>query len=74
MKELLPTIRPWQDNNQERAARLTSTTHVILRIEVQVPSLIRDPTIAKDSKRTHATVSFSDLRGLQKNTLSNHIV
>jgi hypothetical protein len=28
MKELLPTIRPWQDNNQERAARLTSTTHV----------------------------------------------
>jgi hypothetical protein len=33
-----------------------------------------DPTIVKDPNRTSATVSLSDLQGLQKNFLSNHVV
>jgi hypothetical protein len=34
--------------------------------DVQLPSLIYDPTVAMDPKRTPATVSLSDLHGLQK--------
>jgi hypothetical protein len=48
VKELLPTFRPQQDSNQERAARLTSTRQVNSdRIDAQLPSPICDPTIAK---------------------------
>jgi hypothetical protein len=71
VKELLPTFRPKQDSNQERAARLTSTRQVNSdRIDAQLPSPICDPTIAKDPKRTYAAVSLSDLHGLQKKFLS----
>jgi len=74
-KELLPTFRPQQNSNQERTARLTSTRQVNSdRIDAQLPSPIRDPTIVKDPKRTPATVSLSDLQGPQKNSLSNDIV
>ncbi|CAK9211872.1 unnamed protein product [Sphagnum jensenii] len=74
-KELLPTFRPQQNSNQERTARLTSTRQVNSdRIDAQLPSLIRDPTILKDPKRTPATVSLSDLQGPQKNSLSNDTV
>jgi hypothetical protein len=44
------------------------------RIDVQLPSLIRDPPLAKDPKRTRTTVSLSDLEELQKNFLSNHVL
>jgi hypothetical protein len=75
VKEFLPMFRPHQDSNQERAARLTCTTDVNSnRIDVQLPSLICDPTIAKDPKRTPATVSVSNLQGLEENFLSNPIV
>jgi len=74
-KELLPTFRPQQNSNQERAARLTSTRQVNSdRIDAQLPSPICDPTIVKDPKRTPATVSLSDLQEPQKNSLSNDIV
>jgi hypothetical protein len=39
------------------------------RIDVQLPSLICDPTIAKDAKRTSSTISLFDLQGVQKNYL-----
>ncbi len=75
VKEFLPIFRPHQDSNQVRAARLTCTIDVNSnRIDVQLPSLICDPTIAKDPKRTPTTVSVSYLQGLQKNFLSNPIV
>ncbi len=32
------------------------------RIDVQLPSLICDPTIVKDPRRTHTTVSLSELQ------------
>jgi len=45
------------------------------RIDVQLPSLIRDlPPPAKDPKRTRTTVSLSDLEELQKNFLSNNVL
>ncbi len=55
---------------KERATRLTSTRHVnSKRIDVQLPSLICDPTIAKDAKGTPSTISLFDLQGVQKNYL-----
>jgi hypothetical protein len=44
------------------------------RINVQLPSLICDPTIAKDPKRTPAKVSLADLEELQRKFLSNHVI
>jgi hypothetical protein len=44
------------------------------RINVQLPSLICDPTIAKDPKRTPAKVSIADLEELQRKFLSNHVI
>jgi hypothetical protein len=44
-----------------------------LTFAVQLPSLIRDPTIAKDPKRTPTAVSLSHLQELQKNHLLNHV-
>jgi hypothetical protein len=44
------------------------------RLDVALPSLICDPTIVKDPKRTSAIVSLSDLQGLLNNFLSNHVV
>jgi hypothetical protein len=44
------------------------------RIDVQLPSLIRDPPLANDPKRTRTTVSLSDLEELQTNFLSNHVL
>jgi hypothetical protein len=41
------------------------------RFDVHLSSLICDPTIVKDPKRTPVTV---DLQGLQKNFLPNHVV
>jgi hypothetical protein len=55
---------------KERATRLTSTRHVnSKRIDVRLPSLICDPTIVKDAKRTPSTISLFDLQGVQKNYL-----
>jgi hypothetical protein len=42
------------------------------RSDVQLPSLVCGPTHAKDPQRTPATVSLSDLQGLQKNFLPSH--
>jgi hypothetical protein len=36
--------------------------------DVHLPSLIRDPIIGKDPKRTPATVSLDDFQGPEKNT------
>jgi hypothetical protein len=44
------------------------------RFDVHLPSLIYDPTIAKDPERTPATVSLSDLQGLQKTFISNDVL
>ncbi len=75
VKELLQMFRPWQDSNQDRAARLTSTRQVNSdRIDAQLPSLVCDPTIAMDPERTPATVSLSDLQEEQNCFFSNHIV
>ncbi len=81
---ILPAQRTWKNFCQQlHHGRITTKREQqdwhqqlmwILRIEVQLPSLICDPTITKDPKRTHATVSFSDLQGLQKNMCSNHVV
>jgi hypothetical protein len=60
VKEVMPMFRPQQDSNQERAAKLTSTRLVNSnRIDVQFPSLICDPTIGKDPKRTPVMASLS---------------
>ncbi len=51
-----------------------STCELSYRIDVQLPSLICDPTIVKDLKKTPATVSLCDLQQLQKYFLSNHVL
>jgi hypothetical protein len=43
------------------------------RFDVPLPSLIGGHLMEKDPKRTLATVSLSDLQGLEKKFLSNHI-
>jgi hypothetical protein len=42
--------------------------------DVQSPSLLCDPTIAKDPTRTPATVSLFGLQGLQKHFLSKSCI
>jgi hypothetical protein len=76
VKELLPMFRPQQDSNHERESNKIdiNKTCECKRIDVQLHFLICDPTIAKDAKRTPATVSLFDLQGLQKKFISNHIV
>jgi hypothetical protein len=44
------------------------------RINVQLPSLICDPTIAKDPKRTPTKVFLADPQELQRKFLSNHVI
>ncbi len=59
------TKRGQQDRHQQQLLWLH--WHVKSdRFDVQLPSLICDPTIVKDSKRTPAMVSLSDMQGLQK--------
>jgi hypothetical protein len=80
-KGFLQKYRPWQDSNQARATASTptramapSTSELSYRTDVQLPSLICDPTIVKDLKKTPATVSLCDLQQLQKYFLSNHVL
>jgi len=80
-KGFLQKYRPWQDSNQARATTSTSTramapstSKLSYRTDVQLPSLICDPTIVKDLKKTPATVSLCDLQQLQKYFLSNHVL
>jgi hypothetical protein len=72
-KGFLQKYRPWQDSNQARATTSTPTRamapltcELSYRIDVQLPSLICDPTIVKDLQKTPATVSLCDLQQLQK--------
>jgi hypothetical protein len=54
---------------KERATRLTSTRHVnSKRIDVQLPSLICDPTIVKDAKRTPPPFLSLTYRDCRKTT------
>ncbi len=80
-KGFLQKYRPWQDSNQARATTSTPTRAIApltcelsYRIDVQLPSLICDPTIVKDLQKTPATVSLCDLQQLQKYFLSNHVL
>jgi hypothetical protein len=57
-KGFLQKYRPWQDSNQARATTSTptramapSTSELSYRTDVQLPSLICDPTILKDLKK-----------------------
>jgi hypothetical protein len=74
-KEIFAKFSPVQDSHQERATQwhqqeLWLHWHVNSnRFDVHLPSLICDPTIVNDPKRTPGTVSLSNLlQGLQKKT------
>lgn len=85
---------PFSINQQlkKKKARLTPTKFmasmtmwILIGFEVQLPSLIYDPTIVEDPKKTPTVffldtnkipsiVSFYHLKELPKNFLSNHVL
>jgi hypothetical protein len=76
-KRISAKFRTRQDSNQEISTtiRVMALLTCELSNAINVKSLICDPTIAKDPKRTPTPISLSDLQGLlQKNFHSIHVL